>query len=79
MTDPISRQYIKVTFKAGDKREYTYHNDGAAAAVGDRVRVVTREGEKIVTVVGIVDEAPTSFATKGIVGIVTPSEDDDSA
>lgn len=74
-----SRQYIACTFRPGDARQYTYHNDGEAVAVGDTVKVTDRDGVgwKRVTVAAIVDTAP-SFPTKPILGKVEPEPESES-
>ena len=61
------RQFVAVTFKPGDRRSYTYVNDGDPVEVGDRVVVDSQKGRSTVTVVGISDEEPP-FACKPIVG-----------
>ena len=61
----MSRQYLACKFRPGDKRAYTYHNDGEPRAVGDLVKVETREGVKEVTVHEIVGKP--SFATEPVV------------
>jgi hypothetical protein len=60
-----NRQYVACQFNPWDRRTYTYHNDGAPVAPGDKVKVETRYGLKIITVDSIVDEAP-KFETKAI-------------
>jgi hypothetical protein len=62
-------QYVAVEFAPGG-RAYTYRNDGAPLAVGDRVRVATKnEGEKTVTVTAINVVEP-KFETKPVLGKV---------
>lgn len=57
-------QYVKCVFKPGDRREYTYHNNGEPLKIGDVVRVEDpRGGWKRITVSGIAGAAP-SFPTK---------------
>lgn len=73
----MSRQFIAVTFRPGDRQTYTYHNDGEPVAVGDRVRVPDRSGDgwQAVTVASIDVPAPTKFETKAILGLVeVPAE-----
>ena len=61
----MARQYVGCTFKGGG-RIYTYHNDGDPVAVGQEVKVESREGGwQRVTVVSVSEQAP-SFATKPI-------------
>lgn len=62
-----NRQYIACVFRPGDRRSYTYHNDGEPVTVGDRVVVSTDRGAQAITVTEIIERAPT-FATKGIAG-----------
>lgn len=65
MTD--QRQYVACTFRPGDVRTYTYHNDGEPVAVGDKVVVETNRGRQTVDVVSLTAEAPR-FITKPIIG-----------
>lgn len=37
----MARQYVAVRFTPGDRRTYTYHNDGPPVAPGDTVTVAT--------------------------------------
>ena len=69
-----TRQYVACTFKAGDARSYTYHNDGAPLAVGDVAKVEDHRGGgwKRVYVVAIDVEKPTKFDTKPILGKAEP-------
>lgn len=64
----MSRQYLTAKFAPGDKRAYTYHNDGEPVACGDLVLVPGR-GDKpqTVTVHEVFVPAP-EFATKAIIG-----------
>lgn len=63
-------QYVACRFGESGQT-YTYHNDGAPVAVGDKVKVEVRnEGSKTVTVVQILDKAP-KFTTKPVLGKVT--------
>lgn len=72
MTDapPPTRQFLKVQFRPGDRRLYTYHNDGEPLGAGAQVKVPDRSGDgwTRVTVVEAFSEAPT-FATKPILGL----------
>lgn len=74
------RQYIRVKFKWGD-REYTYHNDGPPVAAGQEVRVPDRSGDgwTRVTVTEIGVEPPTKFATKAILGLAPPKDEEASS
>ena len=67
MTNEPQRQFVAVEFNPWDRRSYTYHNEGPPVAIGDKVRVATKDGEKTVTVVGLPDTAP-AFETKAILG-----------
>lgn len=71
----MSRQFISVAFRAGDKTLYTYHNDGEPVGPGDQVQVETKRGERTFTrnveVVKVLTTPPT-FATKPILGKVPP-------
>ncbi len=55
-----SRQFVACTFRLGDSRSYTYHNDGEPVAIGDEVKVTDRDGVgwKRVHVVAIGDTPP---------------------
>lgn len=64
------RQYITVRFSEKDWRTYTYHNDGAPVAEGDRVEVQTVHGIKTVVVALAGFEQPP-FQTKPIIGMAT--------
>lgn len=67
------RQYVAVSFRPGDAKTYTYHNDGARVVCGDVVKVPSRFGDagwRRATVVKTGVERPTAFATKGILGLV---------
>ncbi len=63
-----NRQYIRCTFREGDARAYTYHNDGEPVQVGDVVRVLDRSGDGWKKVFVIDAEKPTAFETKAILG-----------
>lgn len=67
----MARQYIAVRFRPADRQPYTYHNDGAPVAVGDRVKVPDRSGDgwNRATVEAVDVEEP-KFATKAILGMV---------
>lgn len=69
-----NRQYVAVKFWIGNKRTYTYHNDGEPVAAGDVVKIADRHGDgwSRVTVHEISHEKPP-FDTKPILGRV---EDD---
>ncbi len=62
-------QYLAIKFRPDDERPYTYHHDGEAARVGDRVQVSTKRGRQTVEVIGISSDRPP-FATKPIGKIV---------
>lgn len=69
-------QYIACTFRKGDSRSYTYHNDGPPVAVGDEVKVPDKgDGWKRVYVSAVGVPKPTKFETKAILGIAPPKED----
>lgn len=61
------RQYVSVKFAPGDRRAYTYHNDGPPVAVGDAVSVEVKQGRetKVCTVVEVSDAKPP-FDTRAI-------------
>lgn len=66
------RQFVAVRFRPGDKRTYTYHNDGPALFEGDRVKCPGRkpdDGWTAATVEAVSFEVP-EFATKAILGRV---------
>lgn len=70
-------QYVQVEFTPGG-RPYTYKNDGDPVAMGDRVKVQTaKEGEKTVSVVGIVAEKP-KFECRPVLGLA-PEKDKEKA
>ena len=73
-----SRQFVACKFKPWDQRSYTYHNDGAPVAVGDRVTVETAKGTQTVTVDALVPHAPT-FPTKPILGLAPPPDEEPPA
>lgn len=64
------RQFLTVQFRPGDRRTYTYHNDGPAVGAGAQVKVPDRFGDgfTLVMVVEAFVPAPT-FATKAILGL----------
>ena len=69
------RQYLACKFRPGDKRAYTYHNDGDPCAVGDKVLVASPRGEGRMTVeVAVILDANPGFATKAIIGKAPPPE-----
>jgi hypothetical protein len=60
------RQYVACQF-GGQGRPYTFHYDGDEQfAVGDTVKVETRDGYQLVKVCGFADSAP-GFQTRAIV------------
>lgn len=69
----MARQYVTVVYREGDKRRYTYHNDDTPVVVGNVVKVPApkTDGWMKGYVVDIGDEAP-KFATKQIMGVITP-------
>jgi hypothetical protein len=71
----MTRQYATCTFRKGDSRSYTYHNDGDPVAIGDEVKVEDPRSTdgiwKRVYVVGV-DHPKPSFPTKPILGIAPP-------
>lgn len=72
---PENRQYLAVRFRPGDRKQYTYHNDGEPVAVGEFIKVPDRSGDgwNKVECVGILDKAPP-YATKPITGKFPPPE-----
>lgn len=70
-----NRQYVACAFRPGDRRTYTYHNDGEPVAVGDEIKVADRNGDgrQRVTVMAIGDEKP-KFETKPILGKAPPRD-----
>lgn len=70
------RLYIRVAFRPGDTRTYTYHWDGEPLKPGTEVKVPDNrsDGWKRVTVVGPASK-PTGFDTKAILGIAPPRDD----
>jgi hypothetical protein len=73
---PDNRQYIACQF-ANSGRTYTYHNDGEPLAVGDQVKVETRNGRQVVDVVELVAEPPR-FETKPILNKIEPEPADET-
>lgn len=78
---PAERQFIAVQFRSGDKRTYTYHNDGPPVGAGQQVKVPDRSGDgrTRATVVEIGVPAPTKFATKGILGLIETDQTPEAA
>ena len=72
-----NRQFVAVQFNPWDRRSYTYHHDGEPLSVGDKVLVTTPRGQSTVTVVTLVDQAP-SFETKPIDGLAPPEPEADA-
>lgn len=71
----MPRQFVKCVFKPGDKREYTYHNDGEPLKIGDVVRVEDPKGGwKRITVSGIAGLAPTFPTKEAKLYVPTPEE-----
>lgn len=68
----MSRQFIQVRFSQ-NSTAYTYHNDETPVAIGDKVRVTVRGGEKTLEVVDIVDDPPP-FKTAAILGKASGEE-----
>ncbi len=64
-------QFVAVKFNSSHSRTYTYANTGDPVETGDKVKVVTPQGEKTVTVDSVTDEAPP-FACKEILGKFIP-------
>lgn len=61
----MARQYVEVRYRRGDRRTYTFHNDGPAVMAGDTVKVPGRDGWTAVEVVSVkLDQPP--FDTKPI-------------
>jgi hypothetical protein len=72
----MARQYVQIKFSLGDRRTYTYHNDGDPVKRGDEVLTERRGGgANRVVVVGVSESGPTSFETKAILGLAPPMED----
>jgi hypothetical protein len=52
-------QFVAIRFRPGEKRSYTYANDGEPCAAGDFVQVPLRNGTPTtVEVMSVTDEAP---------------------
>lgn len=64
----MNRQFVAVQFSSGDRKSYTYHNDGRPVAKGDRVLVPTSRGQTSATVVRVFSEPAPPFQTKAIAG-----------
>lgn len=77
---PASRQYVACVFREGDARQYTYHNDGAPVAVGDRVRVTGRSGAEQVVIVAAFPPPcfVPNFETKPILGLAPDKPADEA-
>jgi hypothetical protein len=70
----MSRQFVACRFQPGDKRLYTFHNDGEPVKAGDFVKVETRgQVVKTVEVVDIVPQAPP-FATAPVLELAEKTE-----
>jgi hypothetical protein len=67
----MDRQYVAVKFHPGDKRSYTYQNDGEPVKIGDVVKVPDRKGSGWMraTVTDLPFDKP-AFETKAILGKV---------
>lgn len=70
-------QFISVKFKDTQTRTYTYANSGEPVAIGDTVKVPTKDGWKTVTVHEVDLEQP-SFACKTILGKVETKAEENS-
>ena len=69
-------QFCKCKFRSSDTRTYTYRNDGAPVAVGDRVEVeAPRDEGKVVVEVAEIDVPEPPFACKPILGLAPPKEE----
>lgn len=64
-------QYLAVKFREGDKRTYTYENNGPLLSAGDVVKVPDKSGDGWVRAT-VVEEVtkPKSFTCKAIIGKV---------
>jgi hypothetical protein len=52
-------QFVAIRYAPGDRRSYTFRNDGELVAAGTFVEVTLRNGDpKVVEVVSVTDEAP---------------------
>jgi hypothetical protein len=68
-----TRTYVAVRFKPWDRRTYTYHHEGPdPLAIGDAVRVETKDGVQVVEVTAV-DLPPPAFETKAILGRFEPA------
>ena len=80
MTDetPEHRQFLRCSFRPGDKRAYTYHNDGPPVGAGQQVKLPDRSGDGWTrgTVVDIGVDRP-EFPTKAILGLAPDQDEPD--
>lgn len=64
-------QFVAVKFNEAHSRTYTYSNNGEPVEPGDKVNVLTPQGEKTVMVDSTTEDAPP-FACKEILGKFIP-------
>lgn len=74
MTEAAERQFVACTFRKGDAKTYTYHNDGEPLQVGDEVEIDGRYGKRQRVYIAAIDVAKPSFDTKPILGKAPPKE-----
>jgi hypothetical protein len=69
------RQFVACKYREGDKRTYTFVNDGPPVAPGDKVRVPDRSGDgwQRVIVAEIVT-TPPAFECKPVLGKIDPED-----
>lgn len=67
----MARQYLKIAYKEGTTKTYTFHNDGDPVEAGDVVKLPDRRDPDS-WVRGYVHEETDEpvFETKGILGVV---------
>ena len=72
-------QHVAVKYSETSEKTYTFHNDGAPVAPGDRVLIETGKGTKVVLVASVREpspgDKPLEFKTKPILGLAPPPEE----
>ena len=70
----MSRQFVAVRFRPGDRRTYTYHHDGPPVAIGEMVKIPGKRPTDGWTALKVeaISYAEPPFETKAILGVVVP-------
>ena len=64
----MTTQYVAIRYAPGDRRSYTFANDGEPVKAGDFVEAPLRNGDPKVVEVVSVEETPPPFDCKRIIG-----------